>query len=186
MSWISENRNFIRSILLIFFLLSMMGPWMYDLIHVPAEYDCDKPFIRLEGDFCGYPMSGFEFFKWFGGGFIGMLASLVTGETIFPDRIREFFFVSLSLFPMLPFFSTLLLMWRKDPRRLQTINLAAWILALIPPLFIFIFQLRDQAFRLWGLWLYILVAIGAFVIEILFQKAETKDMKISRPYNRLP
>jgi hypothetical protein len=145
---------------------------MYDLIHVPAEYECDKPFIRLEGDFCGYPMSGFEFFKWFGGGFIGMLASLVTGETIFPDRIREFFFVSLSLFPVLPFFSTLLLMWKKDSHRLQIVNLVVWALALIPTLFIFIFQLNDQAMRLWGLWLYIVAAVGIVIFEIILMRTD--------------
>lgn len=145
---------------------------MYDLIHVPAEYECDKPFIRMEGDFCGYPMSGFEFFKWFGGGFIGMLASLVTGETIFPDRIREFFFVSLSLFPVLPFFSTLLLMWKKDSHRLQIVNLVVWALALIPTLFIFIFQLNDQALRLWGLWLYILAAVGIVIFEIILMRTD--------------
>ena len=39
-------------------LVAIMGPWTFDLIHVPSEYPCSAPFIRLEGDFCGTPMSG--------------------------------------------------------------------------------------------------------------------------------
>lgn len=127
-------------------IVSLLGPWMYDVIHVPAEYTCDNPFVRLEGDFCGLPLSGIKFFTWFAGGF----------------------------FHIIPFFTTLPLIWKKETPRLRTINLVAWILALIPTLTIFIFQIKDQAFRLWGLWLYILVAISALTVEMFIRNGEGK------------
>jgi hypothetical protein len=63
-------------------------------------------------------------------------------------------------------------MWKKDSHRLQIVNLVVWALALIPTLFIFIFQLNDQALRLWGLWLYILAAVGIVIFEIILMRTD--------------
>jgi hypothetical protein len=147
MSWINENRNFIRSIILIVFVVTLIGPWMFDQINVPAEYACDKPFIRLEGDFCGTPLSGFQFFS-------------------------LFILVGLPVLLLIPFFTTLLVIWKKDSRRLQTINLSMWSLALIPALLVFVPQLKDKGFYLWGLWLYIVLAIGTLIVELIIRKAK--------------
>ena len=147
MSWINENRNFTRSLILILFVLTLIGPWMFEQINVPAEYACDKPFIRLEGDFCGSPLSGFQFFS-------------------------LFIVVGLSLLLLIPFFTTLLVIWKKDSRRLQTINLSMWSLALILALLLFVTQLKDKGFYLWGLWLYIVLAIGTLIVEMIIRKAK--------------
>ena len=147
MSWINENRNFIRPIILIVFVATLTGPWMFDQINVPAEYACDKPFIRLEGDFCGSPLSGFQFFS-------------------------LFILVGLSLLLLIPFFTTLLVIWKKDSRRLQTINLSMWSLALILALLLFVLQLQDKVFYLWGLWLYIMLAICTLIVEMIVRKAK--------------
>jgi len=143
--------------------MSLMGPWMFELINVPAEYSCDKPFILLHGDFCGEPMSGFQFFSWFAGGFIVIVVELLRG--IFTGSAREFI-AALSLLPLLPFFSTLLLIWKKDSHQLQTINLIAWGSACILTLIIFIFQLRDQPIRLWGLWFFLGLAATVLILEV--------------------
>ena len=147
MPWINENRNFIRSLILILFAVTLIGPWMFDQINVPAEYACDKPFIRLEGDFCGSPLSGFQFFS-------------------------LFILVGLSLLLLTPFFTTLLVIWKKDSRRLQTINLSMWSLALILALLLFVLQLQDKVFYLWGLWLYIVLAICTLIVEMIIRKAK--------------
>jgi hypothetical protein len=147
MSWINENRNFIRPIILIVFVVTLLGPWMFDQINVPAEYACDEPFIRLEGDFCGYPLSGLQFFSLF---------------TV----------VGLSLLLLIPFFTTLLLIWKKDSLRLQTINLSVWGLALILTLLLFVIQLKNKVFYLWGLWLYIVLAICTLIVEMIIRKAK--------------
>lgn len=167
MLYLDANRNIVRAVILALLLISLLGPWMFDLIHVPAEYTCDEPFVRLEGDFCGMPMSGLQFFKWFTGGFFYIIVEFVKGS--FTGRSRELI-AGLSLLPLVPFVTTILLLWKRNTPRLQIINLVAWILALIPTLTIFIFQIKDQAFRLWGLWLYILTAVGAVIFEILLMK----------------
>jgi hypothetical protein len=167
MSLLDANRNIVRVAILALLIISLFGPWAYDRIHVPAEYACNDPFVRLEGDFCGLPMSGIQFFTWFTGGFFYIIVELLKGT--FTGRFRELI-AGLSILPLIPFVTTILLLWKKETPRLRTINLVAWILALIPTLMIFIPQIRNQAFRLWGLWLYLLVAVGAVIFEILLMK----------------
>ena len=167
---INKYKKIARMTLLILLVISMLGPWMFDLINVPAEFTCSEPNVRLYGDFCGLPLSGFEFFKLFVGGFFYMLFTLTTGS--FVNDPRELL-VGLFILSLIPFITSLLLLWKKETRRLSTINLIAWILALFPPLVMFVLlavQRSGYIFRLWGLWLYILVAIGAVVIESLMMK----------------
>ena len=170
MSWLNENRNIVRVAILALLIVSLLGPWMFDRIFVPVEYMCSPPNIRLGGDFCGVPVSGFQFFGLFVGGFFQMILELISGT--FGNRSRELL-VGLSILPLIPFFTSLLLSWKQDPRRLPKINLIAWILALIPTLTIFIIQIKDQIIRLWGLWLYILVAVSAIIFETLLLKRKT-------------
>jgi len=172
MSFIVEDKVFWHRIILALFILSLLGPWMYDRINVPAEYPCEKPFIRLEGDFCGYPMSEFLIGFPFTGRFFIILWELITGT--FTGQARELF-VGLFLLPILPFFTTILLIWKKETRRLQMIDLVAWILALIPTLTVFIFLIKLQTIYLWGLWLYILLAISALIFEISVLKSTSKN-----------
>ncbi|HSM70515.1 MAG TPA: hypothetical protein VK851_03145 [Anaerolineales bacterium] len=166
----NKQKKIVRMATLILLVISMLGPWMFDLINVPAEFTCDKPFVRLYGDFCGLPLSGFEFLKFFIGGYFYMLFTLTTGS--FVNDPRELLIGSLLLI-LIPFFTTLFLLWKKETRRLLTINLIAWILALLPTLLMFVLlavQRSGYTFRLWGLWLYVLVAIGAIVIESFVMK----------------
>lgn len=136
---ITQNISIFRAGALILFVVALLGPWTFDVINVPAEYECSAPFIRLNGDFCGMPMSGL----WVGG---------------------------LSILPLIPFFTTLFLLWKKDARRFRTIHLIAWVLALILALVAFNSQINDPIIPLWGLWLYILLAVGAILIEYLASK----------------
>jgi hypothetical protein len=154
----------------------MLGPWMFDLINVPAEFTCSKPNVRLYGDFCGLPLSGFEFFKLFIGGFFYMLFTLTTGS--FLNYPRELL-VGRYVLSLIPVITSLLLLWKKETRLLPTINLIAWILALIPPLLMFMLlavQRSGYIFRLWGLWLYILVAISTVAFEINKFRSERKSV----------
>jgi hypothetical protein len=153
----------------------MLGPWMFDLINVPAEFTCENPFVRLYGDFCGHPLSGFQYFGLFVGGFFQMLIFLMNGG--FLDQPRELLFVGSLLLILLPSFTTLLSLWKKEPRRLPTINLIAWILAFLLTLTIFISQINDPVFRLWGPWLYIIAAISAIIIEGLILVEERKSAR---------
>jgi hypothetical protein len=117
-------------------------------------------------------MSGFLIVFPFTGRFFIILWELITGT--FTGQARELF-VGLFLLPTLPIFTTILLIWKKDTRRLQTSDLVAWILALIPTLTVFILQITHQVIHLWGLWLYILLAISALIFEISVLKSISKN-----------
>lgn len=180
MSWIYNNRRFFRIAVLLLFLVSLFGPWAFDLLNVPAQFPCGWPTVRLKGDFCGYPMSGFGAFIWANSGFFYILDDLIRGNIA--RRIPELISLIFTWIIILPFFSTLLLIWNKNSRRLQTINLIAWGLACIPALTLFILQTnRDELvhflYLLWGVWLYILVAIGTFIFEILVLRSDTKPSR---------
>lgn len=181
--------NNCRVAILLALLVAIMGPWTFDRIHVPAEYSCSAPFIRLEGDFCGVPMSGIRIFSWMIVGVIGMVAVLVTGETGFADRggefLRGFLFIMVLLLLVLPFFSTLLLIVRKDHRHLvlygpstgrrQVFNAAAWGVAAGIGLLIGISSHPKLFWSLWGIWLYVGLAVGVLILEVLTLAAERRS-----------
>lgn len=173
MSWIYTNKSLIRKMILILFILSLVGPWVFDLINVPAQYPCNKPFIRLYGDFCGYPMSGFQALFTIMGGLFNILAEWIRGNS--SGREREFMALLYAFVIILPFFSVFLSIWKKEARQWRTINLIICGLACIPALH-FMFLLshsRNQLFHVGGLWLYIVVAISAVIFEFFVSRSGT-------------
>jgi hypothetical protein len=177
MSFIADNKALWRKLVPVLFIISMLGPWIFDLLNVPAQYPCGKPSVRLYGDFCGYPMSGFEVFTYANSGFLFFLDQLIKG--FIAGRILDLIFPFSTWLIILPFFSTLLLIWNKNSRRLQTINLIAWGIACLVIFTVFILQTREDLFvrslyLLWGIWLYLLVAIGTIIIEILVLRSDTR------------
>jgi len=177
MSFIVENKVGGRKFALALFIIAMLGPWAFDLLSVPAQFPCSTPSVRLNGDFCGYPMSGFGGVIWASGSFFYILDDLIKGNIA--ARIPESITLIHTWIIVLPFFSILLLIWNKDSRRLQIINLIVLALACLPALTIFIQQTdRDQlvhlSYLLWGVWLYILVAIATIIFEILVLRSNTR------------
>ena len=102
-----------------------------------------------------------------------MLITLTKGSFI--NQPRELL-VGLLILPLIPFFTTLLLIWKKETHRLQTINLIAWILAFLLTLALFTLQINRQAIRLWGLWFYILAAVSAIIFEVGIQLWERRSV----------
>ena len=184
MSFINVIKFWLRNIVLAIFIIAMLGTWTFDMINVPAQYLCEKPFVRLYGDFCGMPMSGFDSIRWFTSGFSFTLAELVKGNfaVLFPELIALIWVMVI----LLPFFSNLLLIRSRTSRRLQTINVIVWAIALLPTFSMFVSQSnRDefvQFFYLqWGLLLYILLAIGTLIFEIMLLRMNVKsNMAINR------
>ena len=177
MSSITNNKVGWRWFVLVLFVILILGPWAFDLLNVPAQYPCEKPSVRLSGDFCGSPLSGFEAFTIAFGGFFYMLNELIKGNIT--AHISGFLILIYPGIIILPVFSILLLQWKKNSRRLQTINLVILGLACLTTVTMFVLHAsRDQVihffYLLWGIWLYILVAIGTIVFEILVLRSNTK------------
>ncbi len=78
-----------------------------------------------------------------------------------------YLFVILLFIILLPFFSTVLLTWRRDPRRMQIFHLIAWGLAAVLSLLLVASQPILHSIRFWGVWLYIGVAVSALALEVI-------------------
>ena len=167
MSWINEHQNDWRKALLVAMLVAFLGPWTFERLYVPAEYACSAPNFRLEGDFCGAPISGILIMAWIGSGFISIIFGLLTEGSDLFDRIREILISLLLLFTLLPIFSTLLLTLRGDHPRRQVFTIIAWVLAIVGSLYLNLSSNQEHFWRVWGIWLYLGLAAGALIVEII-------------------
>jgi len=163
----SSSKRTWRSGLVFLLLLAVAGPWTYDKINVPAEYACA---VRLYGDYCGVPLSGFEIFSMMAGGLGAVGLRLVTGETPFLKTLREFLFALGLLLLFLPFLSNLILTLRGDQGRFRRFHVAVLILALCLLLAAVLFGM--PAFfgpiqASWGILLYTGLLSIALVFELL-------------------
>jgi hypothetical protein len=180
MLWIFEHRNVWRGAILVVMLVAIVGPWTFDVIWVPSEYPCSAPFVRLDNDFCGIPLTGIRLFRWMVEGLVQTSAELVTGAMPFIEWTREFLFGLLLFLPVLPFFSTLLLILRGDRRRRQVFNVAAWSLAGGVGLLLGTSSHPRLFWVLRGIWLYIELAASALILEVLTLAAGRRPAALNR------
>ena len=167
MSWITEHKKEWRVAALLLLLVAIIGPWWFDHIVVPVEHTCSPPCYRLEGKLCGMPVTGLWFFRWAIPGFFYASWELVAGEMSFLDRIRGLFFVLFTFLLALPFLSTLLLVLRGDRRRRQVFSVVSWVLAAGMGLLVGLSSYPRLFWVLWGVWLYIVLAVSALTLEAL-------------------
>ena len=166
MLWLNEHKNDWRVAVLGLLLVAIMGPWAFDRIYVPSEYSCSAPNVRLREDFCGLPLSGIWFLRFMVPGFVHGTVGLVTGAMVFIEWARMFLFSLILCLLVLPFFSTLLLILRRDRRGRQVFNVAAWGLAAGIGLLIGLSSYPKLFWVLWGVWLYIGLAASALILEV--------------------
>lgn len=168
MSWIKNHHRIWRIAVLALLLVAFLGPWTFDRLYVPSEYECS---VRLDGDFCGYPIPGVSLSFWLSGGVIG---GLVTGDFFNSERIRELLLISLFLLlPSLPILSTLLLIPGQDHRRRQVFTIIAWVLAIGFGIFWGLNNYPELYWEVWGIWLYTGLAVSALILEIIVFSSKT-------------
>ena len=177
MSWFNEHKKVWRVAVLVLLLVAIAGPWTFEVIWVPSEppfSPCFAPYIRLDEDFCGTPMSGKWLLGWMVSGFVSGTSGLVTGTNDFSEWVREVFVGLLLSLLLLPFFGTLLLILRRDRWRRQVFNTVAWGLAVGIGLLIGLSSYPKLYWVLWGIWLYIGLAASALILEVLGLVAERR------------
>ena len=170
MKWIYEQKRTIRLIYLLLLVIAINGPWGYDRINVPAEYPCTPPNIRLEGDFCGLPLSLAWSLSSVVEGLVYIVREVDLGSlrlaNVIPE-LRVFLYLFLLLFPMI---STAVLILGSRSRRWQMLHIAGLILAAgIAGLLAWLGNSTSGwiLWLLWGLWLYILLTASLFALEVL-------------------
>lgn len=159
MKWISENKGYLRLVVLVLLVVALLGPWVFDQINVPAQYPCSEPFIRLEGDYCGIPLSG----TWIlFAGLTGWISALFSGEWFTAQGLRLFLVFVLILLPVV---STAVLLLTGNRRGWVGFQIAAFVLALGLVLLSGLLTEASQYWVLWGVWLYVGVTAAALLLE---------------------
>ena len=164
MSWIVEHKRVWRVVILGLLLMAIAGPWTFDRIYVPSEYSCD---VRLEGDYCGIPLSGMWIIWAVVAEFIHLVGGLVMGATASAELGRLFLIILGALLLLLPFFSTLVLTLPGERQRLQKFHVAVWGLAAAVGLWLLLSASEWPQRQLWGLWLYIALAPSVLILEVV-------------------
>ena len=170
MSWIEAHKRSLRVVTLILLLVAIIGTWSFDLLNVPAEFDCDPPNIRLEGDFCGSPSSEIQAVFLTIVGIFNMIVTPIKGEIAFIQTDfgfwAGFFVYSFFLILLLqPIFNILFMIFRGDRPRIQKFHLVVCGLNLIPTLFVVLVRFSITRFAVWGAWLYLSVMICILILE---------------------
>jgi hypothetical protein len=151
MSFIVENKVRLRIFILALFIIAMLGPWTFDLINVPAQYLCDEPFVRLYGDYCGSPVSGFGAIQ------LIILLPFFSNLLLIGNRNSR----RLQTINVIVWAIACLL------------TLTMFIIQSNRDQFVQYFYL------LWGLWLYILLTIGTMIFEILVLRSDVKPSMVA-------
>jgi len=166
MSTIVKNSRTWRAVALILLLIAMFGPWTYERVYAPPSNPCAAPNVQIEGDlYCGIPFpilwQIFGLLHWEGA------AALLTGDIDFSQWAPQFLFRFLPLLLILPIFTTLALISRRQRSRWQVLNVLAWALAALAGAA----YLHRGYFRPypapWGNLLHVGVALVALVLELL-------------------
>lgn len=172
MSWINKHKRTWRTAVFILLLVSIIGPWTFDRIHVPAKYACEPPNVRLEGDFCGVPLVGLWIFAAIIGNFFSIGARLFTKADAV-SLSRELLLTISYTFLLLPFFTTLLLIFSKERR--ARFQWASWGLAIGVALLFLTLSGFLGGLKLWGILLYVLVAVVALLLELFTIRADRQS-----------
>ncbi len=170
MEWVKANRRWWPAAALALVIVALLWPWGYDRIHVPAEYSCSAPNIRLEGDFCGTPISGARVLLNVARTFAGLPGALLRGEGWWlSGGVREIVLAASPLALVLPLLTMLGRMARDRSRAWWAINVAAWGLAALVAGFIVMIGLvygGGWALRSPGAWLYFGLAVVVLIVEV--------------------
>lgn len=179
-----DRKQTLRIASLALLFLAMFGPWVYDKIYVPAEYACHFPNIRLEGDFCGMPLSGGSLLFMFLRDLSAIITQSMAGIAFFPARARELLFMLSFILLPLPSLSTLLVLFKRNTRSLLMFNLGIWGLGAALGAFWFVMLFSypyTHRWSLWGFWSYLFATIGMLILEslVLRKKKEARtDWKL--------
>jgi hypothetical protein len=177
----------------------MLGIWSFDLIPfpIPISSPCDtynslvgksflseEHFIRLNDNNCIITISGFEIIYLLTPQLFFGMFELIKGNFAAVQIPQLIAMIGVLLIIILPFFSNILLLRNRYSRRLQIINVIAWGLACLLASSIFLLEtnsdeiIRRYFYLLWGLWFYILLALGAIIFEILALKSDNKSSMV--------
>ena len=168
MAWIIHHKSWVRIAVFGLLVVAILGPWGYAHDGVPPAEWCHPPFLLLENGSCVGRESGAFFLLISIIGFPAGILQFLSGELVLSNLGRYFMFTFffLGLF-FLPFISTLLRVRSGSNMRRRTFHIIAWGLAAALGVLIAVSVEVFHPTHLWGIWLYILLAVGLLAFELL-------------------
>lgn len=172
MAWINRRKNIVRVATLLLLLVAVLGPWTDTSDGVPPAEWCRDPLILLDNGRCVRLVSGVEILTFIIGAVISLNVQLVNGTLVLADRVREFLGVSIFMLLLLllvqPFLCTLILIFRGDRPHRQKYHVAVWGLATAISGLLLVRSFWSGLLpELWGIWLYVALAVSVLAVELL-------------------
>lgn len=177
MAWLKGNLSFGQFIVLALLVAALLGPWLIgDRINVPAQYTCDPPWLRLEGDFCGMPISGLGALWFVVTALFSLLGQVFSGSVYPRDVQAVLIIVAWSTLLLLPYALTIARLVTGNRRPGRKFALVAWGLAAAAGglLILFATEFRQPFYLMWGIWLLTGLALVMLVVEAR-QSGTTRD-----------
>jgi hypothetical protein len=177
MTWLIAHKQYTRITFMILLLVALSGTWAYDLIHVPAQYDCSLPNVRLQGDYCGIPFSVFGHYRVFLIPMIGHLGEAVSfilaGQASVGIFLLSF---GQPFLPLLPLLTTPILLLSHDGRYRHLAHLLILGATAGYGLWYALFSLLRpySPLSVWGVWLFTVLTISMFIIELWVFRANRR------------
>lgn len=163
MTWMYEHRRAWRSVALLLAAVAFAGPWAYERIYIPAEIGCSPPNVLFKDGSCGTPLRGALVVPVMFGSWIWLVHALVGMD---PDQaFRAFFLLEAATLTVLPLLTTFLLIL--DQGGDFRIQVLAWGMAALAGPYLARTNFSSPHAASWGIWLYIGLAAGASVLELL-------------------
>jgi hypothetical protein len=181
MTWINEHKRLWRTAVLLLLIVSITGPWIFDKIWVPAEYICRPPNLRIDQNYCGLPTPGIQFFSFVISNFFLAISSMVTGEMAFLGFVRELLFSALFLLFLLPLLTTFSLILRGNNQSKFAVLVCG--VAASVGIFVILADNGRQIWPVWGIWLYIGLAVVALVLELSLLRVNHEANQEKTPFS---
>jgi hypothetical protein len=168
MTWLKGKPRFGQFLVLVLLVVALFGPWLiWDLIYVPAQSDCDPPWLRLEGDYCGMPYSGLAVLGFGIRALLALVGQVLSGSDFPADLLYVVLIIGgVCTLLLLPYASTLLRLASANRRPGRIFAAVVWGLAAAAGVVLILAGTRHPFYLMWGIWLLTGLALVMLVVEV--------------------
>ena len=169
-----HHKNLVRLGLFMLMVIAFLGPWGYHHDSPPAEW-CQPPFLLLENGSCAGRQPGTFYLLLAAVSFPVLILGLFSNGSTQPDLLMGTF-MFLIMFCM-PVISTVLLMRSGASQRRRNLSVIAWGIAAALGAFLALSAEVIHPAQLWGIWLFVLLAVVLLAFEVLTAWLENKPRR---------
>lgn len=157
---------------------ALVGPWIYERVNVPAQYACAAPNIRIEGDYCGVPLSALALLALALAVLPAIANQVVSGVPPALDPVpAASLFTITALILAAPIVSVLWAALDRGRRRWPIALIGLWGVVFAVTLTLGILPYARPIWEAWGVWL----SAGVAAIGIAVEGLLLASSRVRRP-----